>query len=199
LIHIIGSPSSNARGVYCAYTDLGVEAKIVTNPLELAHAKKIVLPGVGAFGELSRFLFESKLNVSLQELVESGIKVLGICLGMQILGESSEESKETAGLKFLNLESRKFNALESRVPHTGWDQVSIYKNHAILKGLSTEFSAYFSHSYYMPFQDDLSLAVTDYGVAFTSVVAKGNVVGVQFHPERSQGNGRKILSNFADW
>jgi imidazole glycerol-phosphate synthase subunit HisH len=199
VIHIIGSPTSNAKAVYYAYKDLGIECKIVVSPVELIDANRIVLPGVGAFGALSKFLRETNFTSLLHSLIDEGAKLLGICLGMQILGQSSEESAEERGLSKLEINCRKFQTLDLRVPHTGWDQVSISTNHEIFDGLSREFSAYFSHSYYLPVHRELTLAITDYGDGFTSVIGKDNIVGVQFHPERSQSNGRKILSNFADW
>jgi glutamine amidotransferase len=199
LIHIVGSPSSNAKAVYYAYKDLGVACEIVTDPADLASSRKIVLPGVGAFGSLSSFLHESNFIHPLRKLVDEGIKLLGICLGMQILGMSSDESPEASGLELVELKSNKFQEGDLRVPHTGWDQISIRTNHEVFEGLNREFSAYFSHSYYLPVHKELTLATTSYGSTFTSVIAKRNLVGVQFHPERSQRSGRKILSNFADW
>lgn len=199
MIHIVGAPSSNAKAVYYAYKDLGVACEIVTKPVELVGSKKIVLPGVGAFGALSRFLHESNFIYPLRELVDDGIKLFGICLGMQILGISSDESPEARGLELVELKSKKFQEGEFRVPHTGWDQVSICSSHEVFEGLNQQFSAYFSHSYYLQVHKELTLAITSYGVEFTSVIAKRNLVGVQFHPERSQSSGLKILSNFADW
>lgn len=199
MIHIVGSPSSNAKAIYYAYKDLGVNCEIVTNPVELAGSTKIVLPGVGAFGALSKFLHESNFVFPLRELFDEGTKFLGVCLGMQILGISSDESPGATGLELVELKSSKFTNVDLRVPHTGWDQVSICRKHEVFEGLSLEFSAYFSHSYYLPVHEEVTLAITNYGAEFTSVIAKRNLIGVQFHPERSQGSGRKILSNFADW
>jgi len=199
LIHIVDSPSSNAKAVYYAYKDLGVACRIVTNLAQLTGAKKIVIPGVGAFGALSQFLNDSNFVNPLRELADEGTKFLGICLGMQILGVSSDESSGARGLRLLEVSSNRFPEDELRVPHTGWDQVSICASHQLLEGLNHEFSAYFSHSYCVPVDHKLTLAITNYGIAFTSIIAKGNIVGVQFHPERSQDSGRKILSNFADW
>lgn len=199
MIHIIGSPSSNAKAVFYAFKDLGIECKIITKPTELLNSKKIVLPGVGAFGSLSRFLYDSNFSEPLEALVNEGVKLFGICLGMQILGTGSEESIGEDGLDLLDYRCKKFEESTLRVPHTGWDQVSIRAKHEVLDGLSSEFSAYFSHSYYLPVRDNLTFATTNYGIDFTSIIAKDNIVGVQFHPERSQSNGKKILSNFADW
>lgn len=199
MIDIIGSPSSNAKSVYFAFKDLGIDCRIVTDPLEIKESKKIVLPGVGAFGALSGFIDRYQFLRALNSRLDEDAKLLGICLGMQMLGESSEESESGRGLSVFPLRCRKFHQENLRVPHTGWDQVAIYKHHHILEGLGSEFSAFFSHSYYVPHYPEYSLAVTSYGPEFAAVVAKGNVVGVQFHPERSQRNGRRLLSNFADW
>ncbi len=199
MIDIIGSPSSNAKSVYFAFKDLGIDCRIVTNASEIGKSKKIVLPGVGAFGALSEFLNKSEFLRALNSRLDENAKLLGICLGMQMLGESSEESESGRGLSVFPLRCRKFDPEKLRVPHTGWDQVVAYKHHQILEGLGSEFSAFFSHSYYIPHYPEYSLAVTSYGSEFSAVIAKGNVVGVQFHPERSQRNGRRLLSNFADW
>ena len=199
MIHIIGSPSSNAKAVYYAYRNLGIDCKIVLDPVDLNDSQKIVLPGVGAFGALSGFLHGSNFTQTLDLLLDEGVKLLGICLGMQILTIGSDESKDSKGLGVFDFTCKKFQEEEYRVPHTGWDEVSICNNHEIFEGLNSEFSAYFSHSYYLPTNVDFSVAVTRYGIEFTSVIAKGNIVGVQFHPERSQSNGKKILSNFAEW
>jgi imidazole glycerol phosphate synthase glutamine amidotransferase subunit len=199
LIDIIGSPSSNARAVYFAFLDMGIDCKIVKEATEISNSKKIVLPGVGAFGALSKFLHDSKLYEPLQLRIAEGAKMLGICLGMQLLSESSEESPEYKGLGIFKNRCKKFEGDDLRVPHTGWDQVSVNSQHELLRGLSLDFSAFFSHSYYFPVNKNCSLGITEYGVEFSSIVVKDNVVGLQFHPERSQSNGRKILSNFADW
>lgn len=199
MIDIIGSPSSNARAVRFAFQDLGIDSRIVDDARAIRHSKKIVLPGVGAFGALSKFLQNSNLFEPLQSRINEGVKFLGICLGMQLLFEGSEESLEYEGLGIFKHHCEKFQGAEVRVPHTGWDQVSIYSQHEILNGLSSEFSAFFSHSYYVPVAYNYSFGVTEYGCTFASIVAQDNVVGVQFHPERSQSNGRKILSNFANW
>jgi len=199
LIDIIGSPSSNAKAVYFAFLDMGIECKIIKDATEIHDSKKIVLPGVGAFGALSKFLIDSKLLEILKLRVSEGAKVLGICLGMQLLFEGSDESFESDGIGIFMNKCKKFEGADLRVPHTGWDQVSINSQHEMLDGLNSEFSAFFSHSYYVPVDKNYSFGITDYGCEFSSVVAKNNVVGVQFHPERSQSNGRRILSNFADW
>jgi glutamine amidotransferase len=178
---------------------MGIDCKIVQDAKEIYNSKKIVLPGVGAFSALSKFLHDSKLYEPLKLRIAEGAKMLGICLGMQLLSESSEESSEHKGLGVFMNHCKKFEGAGLRVPHTGWDQVSINSQHEVLQGLSLNFSAFFSHSYYFPVDKNCSFGITEYGVEFSSVIAKGNIVGVQFHPERSQNNGRKILSNFAGW
>ena len=114
MIHIIGSPTSNARAVYYAYKDLGIECEIVVDPVELLDAKRIVLPGVGAFGALSKFLRESNFTGPLRSRIDEGAKLLGICLGMQILGQSSEESAEELGLRVLEINCRKSILIKSQ-------------------------------------------------------------------------------------
>lgn len=178
---------------------MGINCKIVQDPVEIHNSNKIVLPGVGAFGALSKFLRDSKLFEPLQLRTTEGAKILGICLGMQLLSETSEESSGYKGLGVFKNHCKKFEGANLRVPHTGWNQVSINSQHEVLRGLSSEFSAFFSHSYYVPIDKNYSFGITEHGCEFSSILAKDNIIGVQFHPERSQSNGRKILSNFADW
>lgn len=199
MIDIIGSPSGNAKAVYFAFQNLGVNCRIVTNASEIYNSEKLVLPGVGAFGALAHYLSEQKLVAPIKTKVQEGTKLLGICLGMQILFDKSEESNQHPGLGLFNLSCQKFRGERLRVPHSGWNEVMTSVSHDIFTGLASEFAAFFSHSYYVPYDPTRTFATTEYECKFSSVFAKENVVGVQFHPERSQKTGARLLSNFADW
>ena len=199
MIDVIGCPSSNSKAVHYAFQELGIESRIIEKPSDLFDSKKMVLPGVGAFGSLALFLKEEQFVDPLKNRLKDGAKLLGICLGMQMLALDSEESNDKKGLELLDLRCLRFQDKGLRVPHTGWDEASIIVRHEILDGLSSEFSAFYSHSYYIPFHPTYSVASTEYGTKFSSVIASRNIVGVQFHPERSQANGRRVLANFAGW
>lgn len=199
MIDIIGSPSSNSKAVHYAFQNLGIESRIIGEPQDLLNSRKIVLPGVGAFGSLANYLTEKKFREPLKNCLLDGAKMLGICLGMQMLALDSEESIDFQGLGVFELHCVKFKGDKLRVPHTGWNQTSVNIEHQIVNGLTYDFSAFYSHSYYVPFHSKYSVASTHYENRFSSVIAKNNIVGVQFHPERSQASGRKILTNFADW
>jgi glutamine amidotransferase len=118
---------------------------------------------------------------------------------MQILSKTSEEAPGHKGFGFIDLDCVKIENTNVRVPHTGWDEISISSEHPITEGLSSKFSAYFAHSYFLPINPAYSKAEIQYGTPISVIVAHENIVGVQFHPERSQKNGRKILANFANW
>ena len=199
MIDIINSPSSNALAVYHAYQDLGIDCRIISKASEISESTKIIIPGVGSFGSLSHYLESSGFATLIKNAVANNVKILGICLGMQILGNTSEEAPNHKGLGFINLDCVKIENSNLRVPHTGWDEISISIQHPITEGLSSMFSAYFSHSYFLPVNSKYSKAEIQYGAAMSAIVAHKNIVGVQFHPERSQKNGRKTLVNFANW
>jgi glutamine amidotransferase len=199
LIDILNSPSSNALAVYHAYQDLGIDCRIISDASEISKSTKIIIPGVGSFGSLSTYLAVSGFTIPIKNAVENNVKILGICLGMQILANTSEEAPSHKGFGFINLDCVEIDNTNVRVPHTGWDEISISSQHPITEGLSSIFSAYFSHSYYLPVNPVYSKAEIQYGKPISVIVAYENIVGVQFHPERSQKNGRKTLVNFANW
>ncbi len=199
MIDIINSPSSNALAVYYAYQDLGINCRIISEASEVSKSTKIIIPGVGSFGSLSQYLELSGFINPIKNAVENNVKILGICLGMQILANTSEEAPTHKGLGLIDLDCVKIENSHLRVPHTGWDEISNSIQHPITEGLSSMFSAYFSHSYFLPVSSKYSKAEIQYGTAMSVIVAHKNIVGVQFHPERSQKNGRKTLVNFANW
>lgn len=199
MIDIINSPSSNALAVYYAYQDLGINCRIISEASEISKSTKIIIPGVGSFGSLSQYLEFSGFITPIKNAVDNNVKILGICLGMQILANTSEEAPTRKGLGFIDLDCVKIENSDLRVPHTGWDEIYISTQHPITEGLSSIFSAYFSHSYYLPVSSKYRLAEIRYGTAMSAIIAHKNIVGMQFHPERSQKNGRKTLVNFANW
>ncbi len=194
---IVDYGMGNLRNVQKAFEHIGVAARISADPDDLSGADGVVLPGVGAFGDAMKNLHAAGLVEPLQEVVRRGTPLLGICLGLQLLFEESEEMGIHRGLGLLAGRVVRFGE-GLKVPHIGWNQLRIAQESALLQGIADGSYAYFVHSYYaVPADPKCILATTDYGVEFASVVGQGNVFGVQPHPEKSQEVGLRLLRNFA--
>jgi glutamine amidotransferase len=162
----------------------------------LRKAERLVLPGVGAFGACMSALTERGFDGLVRERVAAGTPLLGVCVGMQMLFETSEEFGPTPGLGLLRGRVRRFSD-GLVVPHVGWNQIRLQSTHPLLEGIKESSFFYFVHSYYCePLEREVILSETDYGGAYASMVARGNLCGVQFHPEKSQTVGLRLLSNF---
>lgn len=197
-IALIDHGVGNIRSVEKALQAVGAKVQLTTDPAQLWAADKVVLPGVGAFGDCMRGVQSANLQTVIAELAHSK-PLLGICVGMQMLFESSDELGQFAGLGLLAGKVTRFTHTHLHVPHTGWNILLPQHSHPLLADLPSNSYAYFNHSYYcVPADASDSLALTDYGHAYTSVVARGNVYGVQFHPEKSQQVGLQILRNFVE-
>ena len=163
----------------------------------LRTAERLVLPGVGAFAACMTALSERGFDQLVCERVAQGTPLLGVCVGMQMLFEESEEFGRTRGLGLLRGRVRRFSD-DLVVPQVGWNQIRQRRAHPLFEGIADEAFFYFVHSFYCePADDTVVLGDTDYGVAYASVVAQKNVSGVQFHPEKSQATGLRLLANFA--
>ena len=195
---IIDYGVGNLRSVEKAFQASGVDALVSADARVLRAAEKLVLPGVGAFRACMSALAERGFTDLVRERVAEGTPLLGVCVGMQMLFEESEEFGKTEGLGFLRGRVRRFNA-DLRVPQVGWNQVEWSNNHPLTAGLQNGEFFYFVHSYLCE-PEDASVVVgeTEYGGKYASVVAQGNVCGVQFHPEKSQAAGLRLLNNFAE-
>jgi glutamine amidotransferase len=188
----------NLRSVEKAFNAVGAEVSVTSDPEVVRAADKVVLPGVGAFGDGMAGLVKRNLVQPIRDLVERGIPLLGICLGMQLLFEESEEHGKFGGLGFLAGKVLRFDVPGLIIPHTGWNQIRIVRSSPLLDGLPPDAHAYFNHGYYCQAQPEDILATTEYGIQYSSVVGRGSIYGAQFHPEKSQHIGLMILRNFVE-
>lgn len=204
MIAIIDYGMGNLRSVQKAFERLGVDATITSDAAAVKRADKVVLPGVGAIADAIAELERTGLDDAVRETVDSGKPFLGICLGFQALFETSEENADGGATKCLGIFPGKvvrFPAFPDLVvPHMGWNGLRFGQPEVpIYRGLSANDYVYFVHSYYVaPSDPTLVATTTEYGLDFCSSIARGNVFGVQFHPEKSQAVGLKILENFAN-
>ncbi len=197
MIAIIDYGMSNLRSVQRAFAQVGVDAAILTDAQKLHEARAAVIPGVGAFGQAMANLRAAGWVEAIQEFVASGRPFGGICLGMQLLFEASEELGQHVGLCLMQGQVKRFTS-NVKVPHIGWNQIHLKKDTPLLAGIRDDSYAYFVHSYYCaPSDPSLICASTDYGMDFASVVARDNIYAFQFHPEKSQQVGLQMLKNFA--
>jgi glutamine amidotransferase len=195
MIAIIDYGMGNLRSVTNAFTRLGADIAITRDESIIRKARALVLPGVGAFGKCVENLRSFGLFDLMKEQIAEGKPYLGICLGMQILLESSEESPGIAGLGAVKGRVVRFRGA-MKIPHMGWNSVEIVKPSKIFDTIPGGSYFYFVHSYFPEPQEPVSATVTDYGVRFTSSLQKGNLFACQFHPEKSQAIGLRLLRNF---
>lgn len=190
--------TGNLHSVQHALQSLGVEVLRTNRPEEVNSATRLVLPGVGAFGNFMKGMDALGLTQPVKDAVERGVPLLGICVGMQAFFDLGLEMGVFSGLGLIPGKVLKFPDIPGlKVPHTGWNQFRGIRPSALLDGLIEEPYAYFNHSYYcQPADTQDSLAETDYGIQYTSIVQKDNLFGVQFHPEKSQRTGLTLLANF---
>ena len=197
-VAIIDYGVGNLRSVEKAFRAGGVDAQVSSDESVLRAAERLVLPGVGAFRACMEALTERGFDRLVRERVGGGTPLLGVCVGMQMLFEESEEFGTTRGLGFLPGRVRRFPE-GLRVPQVGWNQVGWRGGHALSEGISDKTFFYFVHSFFCESGDDKEVVgETEYGITYPSVVARGNVCGVQFHPEKSQAAGVRLLKNFAE-
>jgi len=193
---IIDYGVGNLRSVEKAFAAMACEAIISSDERVLRKGERLVLPGVGAFGACMKALKERGFDRLVQERASEGTPLLGVCVGMQLLFGESEEFGSTRGLGLLRGSVRRFSG-ELVVPHVGWNRIHQQRAHELFEGVEEGAFCYFVHSFYCePMDQQVVVGETEYGVRYASVVAQGNVCGVQFHPEKSQGVGLRMLKNF---
>ena len=200
MIGIIDYGMGNLRSVQKAFERVGREAIVTDDPAVVRRASKVVLPGVGAFEDALSELRRRNLVKPTLEAIESGKPFLGICLGLQLLFEVGYENGRHAGLGVFRGEVVRFQLPpEYSVPHMGWNQISIQRRAPILDGIADGTYFYFVHSYYVvPGDPGIIAAVTDYDQPFCSMIWRDQVFATQFHPEKSQADGLRMLKNFGD-
>ncbi|MEA3376418.1 MAG: imidazole glycerol phosphate synthase subunit HisH [Chloroflexota bacterium] len=202
MIALVDYGAGNVRSVHKALEVVGAEVTLAREPGPILVAEKVVLPGVGAFGDCMSGLRRAGLVEALQEVVEQHKPLLGICVGMQVMFEEGEEMGRHAGLGWLPGRVVRFSdgliVQGLKIPHTGWNQIEPRAETSLLRGLPRGAWAYFNHAYYCDAAPEHVLAATDYGGSFASVVGRGQIYGVQFHPEKSQGVGLRVLRNFVE-
>ncbi|NPA26313.1 MAG: imidazole glycerol phosphate synthase subunit HisH [Chloroflexi bacterium] len=199
---LIDAGSGNLHSVRKALTYIGAPVTVTKDPDVVRRASRLVLPGVGAFGDFMRGLRAPGLDQAVHEAVARGVPLLGICVGMQALFDVGYEMGTHQGLGLLRGEVVRFpDDVGEKVPHTGWNQIHPVRPSPLLDGIPPGAYVYFNHSYYCrPYENEVVVARTDFGrMEYTSVVQKGHIFGVQFHPEKSQRIGLRLLRNFVTW
>ncbi len=201
MIEIVDYNAGNLTSVKRALDFLGIESRITPDPALIASAERVIFPGVGAAGSAVRTLRQSGLFDALREAYSKGIPMLGICLGTQIvLSHSEEDDTECLGLIPGTVMRFRLSDPQLKIPHMGWNGVTIRRSHPLLAHVRAGDEFYFVHSYY-PSPESAAdvVAQTEYEIAFPSVISRGNLFATQFHPEKSGPVGLKILQNFAQW
>lgn len=198
-VTVVDYDAGNTLSVTRALEKVGARVDLTPDPERLAAADAVVLPGVGAFGDCMKKLRERGMDEACRETYRSGKPFLGVCIALQVFFERSEESPGVDGLGILPGTVVRFGSNELKVPHMGWNQLTLSRDHPVLEGLDGE-SFYFVHSYY-PEPDEPAdvLGTTEYGVEFCAAAGRENLSAVQFHPEKSSRAGLKLYENFLSW
>ena len=206
MIGILDLEICNLKSVSSAVYNLGFDFNIIkiNEEKKLDQISHLIIPGVGSFSNISREYFDNEnFSLKLNEYVNQGKPVLGICLGMQFLATEGFENKKSKGLDLIKASVDLMKTDDSKMfnlPHIGWNEINIVKSHNLLKGIQDKSNFYFVHSYQMKLKNKECLfAETKYLDKFPSIVIDNNIVGFQFHPEKSSKNGLKILENFCNW
>ncbi len=197
---LIDAGTGNLRSVQKALENVGANVLRTDNADKVLNAQKVILPGVGAFGDFMSGLRARGLDDAVKQVVSRGVPMLGICVGMQALFEIGEEMGDHEGLGLLKGTVVKFaDSLSVKIPHTGWNQLTVKNEASLFDQIKDEAYVYFNHSYYCQAGDSSDvIATTDYGINYACAVRRENIFGVQFHPEKSQAVGLQILKNFVE-
>ncbi|MEA3487244.1 MAG: imidazole glycerol phosphate synthase subunit HisH [Thermodesulfobacteriota bacterium] len=199
MVAIIDYGAGNLTSVARALEHIGVTCKITDRYEEILSSERIIFPGVGAAGKAMEVIRHRNLDKAIHAVVARETPFLGICMGAQIILGESEEN-DTTCLNIIPGIARRFPDGDIKIPHMGWNDISVVRSHPVLEGLDGGAQFYFVHSYYpAPEKKENIIATTDYGVSFASIIGRDNVIATQFHLEKSGRHGLKILKNFCDW
>jgi imidazole glycerol-phosphate synthase subunit HisH len=204
MIVIVDYGMGNLRSVEKAIASIGASSVISNDPYVILKADKLVIPGVGAFGDCMKNIRAYGIEDAVKQFIAKGRPVIGICVGMQMLFDDGDENPGVKGLGLMNGRVKGFDHAQLagkglKIPHMGWNTVKQAKKSFLFEGIEDKSYFYFVHSYYPAPLEDVAIGTTDYGIDFTSVVQKNNIVATQFHPEKSQANGLKLLLNFINY
>ena len=198
-VAVVDYDAGNTLSVTRALKKVGARVDLTSDPEAVSAADAVVLPGVGAFGDCMRKLRERGMDEACTEAFRSGKPFLGVCVALQVIFEASEESPDAEGLGLMSGRVVRFGGDGLKVPHIGWNELSLVRNHPVLDGLDGEVF-YFVHSYFPePEKTQDLIGETEYGTRFCSAAGTENLVAVQFHPEKSSGAGLKLYENFLSW
>ncbi len=197
---LIDAGTGNLRSVQKALESFGAKVERTDDPQKVLTGERVVLPGVGAFGDFMSGLRSRGLEEAVKRIAQGGVPLLGICVGMQALFEVGEEMGEHTGLGLLMGRVVRFaESLPVKIPHTGWNQVDVQNEACLFNGINSGAYVYFNQSYYcQPWNSSNVIGITDYGLKYACAVQRENIFGVQFHPEKSQAIGLRILKNFLE-
>ncbi|MDR1452159.1 MAG: imidazole glycerol phosphate synthase subunit HisH [Helicobacteraceae bacterium] len=201
MIGIVDYKMGNLASLLNSLNKIGAEAKIVKEPSELALCDRAALPGVGAFGDAADHLKQSGMDKAIKEFAQSGKPLLGVCLGLQLLFERSEESPNALGLGLLKGTIRRFDPLKAahsiKIPHMGWNKTLFTRPSPLFSGLESGVRLYFVHGYHVVCDESVVIARAFYGYEFVCAIESGNIFAIQPHPEKSHDAGLRVLTNFA--
>ena len=198
-VAVVDYDAGNTLSVTRALEKVGAQVDLTPDPGRVVSADAVVLPGVGAFGDCMKKLGERGMDAACKEAFDSGKPFLGVCVALQVIFEDSEESPGAEGLGLLPGSVRRFQGNGLKVPHMGWNEMDLVREHPVLAGIDGE-AFYFVHSYYPePAVESDLIGSTEYGVRFCSAAGRENLVAVQFHPEKSSGAGLRLYENFLAW
>lgn len=199
-IGILDYGMGNINSVYNALMHLGYDPEIVNHADAIQSCSHLIIPGVGAYAKAMHAITENGLDLAIKEHAALGKPLLGICLGMQILSDIGDEGAETKGLGFIKGRVELLDIEPLPVPHVGWNSLTFNFDHPLCQNLKKHVDFYFVHSYFFHAEDEKNvLAQAEYGKQFPAIVVNQNVIGIQFHPEKSQDNGLLLIENFCEW